>query len=905
MPYTFVDPIEYETRVERARLSGEISNTEAMRRIIENKRAIDQAWDERQAQEKAVRDAADRRRAASKLEDERNAAEKARQKYINDAPERARQAQEWDEYLQRKERAKQAELYDKAERERVRRYKEMRDRPSSSGSNSAPTGQNNPRSADTISGQSPTGYRPSGSSGNNSGNGGGSSRPSGGSPFQSQPVIEKNRPISKPLWGDGGTSGGLATRGPLPTSAPTGTPARPAPFSPNRAPSMGRGLAGGLAGLVGGGILDKIAEEGGKNAGRAIAPFVGEHMPWFVGKQRNPVTGELEPIPDPDWLPDPFRRRKKGEPEPDPNDPFGNPNNPKPGPFSPPRPDYRPGTAGEWDYYQFVRSGEIFPMTLSGTPETQFRVIDDQFSRLYQFNNGDGWIHLFVGNKDGKDGAVILGFRPNDGPDPGLAPRTDPKNRPDPSIPPSPGLDPNNRPAPGREPSPSPSPDGNPAPNGGTLGNAMPSPGGDRAPRPDLKPENEIKPKNQPQPAPEPDRSPGFKPQGNSAPRGTPGGSPSGSAGSAGSETIEKYEPITTGAPSPKPGINPGSDPKTDPRERDKKTFDPSGNGVPSPDPDPLGGGSGGTGTDGPPTPTTCRYKEDETQSTTVKVPVSLFGVARVEQTRTLQVHEKMTEPTALMFDQLLEIRKGIDKIQKTTLIIRVLNTLSTIASIHNMMMLSRNLAQTAGDATSAVINAIGRISGTIDKDQELIDVNTILAKTTDKFFEEMLGEATWKSTKKTWNQYSAIYSSAAMITQTVRGMADSAKSVAEWTANNTGRIGNALKKFGAVGENAYPWMSENVASQSKFDRALGKFKQTGENMEDTFSSVESVASESMSIKDESEELKEQAEKFEKSIKELSPKAATENDVKKAASTTEKAASPGQETTATDLNKVE
>ena len=237
MSYTVVDPIEYEARLERARLSGEISNVEAMRRGLENRKNIDRDWAEIQSKEKAARDAAARRRAASQAEIDRDIAETARQKYERDAPERARQAQADAEFRARKEASKRSEEFREARRQTEKRYLQMRDRPPSSGSSSFPSGQNNPRSGDTISGQSPRGNTPSGTSGNNSGNGGGATRPSGGSPGARSPVIELVPPIFKPPWGNGQTSGAQATKGAPPIKAPLGTPPRPTPFSPNRAPS--------------------------------------------------------------------------------------------------------------------------------------------------------------------------------------------------------------------------------------------------------------------------------------------------------------------------------------------------------------------------------------------------------------------------------------------------------------------------------------------------------------------------------------------------------------------------------------------------------------------------------------------------------------------------------------------
>jgi hypothetical protein len=538
MPYTVVDPIEYEARLEKARLAGEISNVEAMRRGIENRKKIDRNWEQARAQEQADRDAAARRRAASQAEIDRDVAETARQKYERDAPERARQAQADEEFRARQESNKRSAEFSEAKLQTERRYRQMRDRQPSSGSSSYPTGQSNPRSGDTISGQAPRGNTPSGTGGNNSGNGGGGTRPTGGSPGSRSPVIEQNRPISNPPWGNGQTSGGQATRGLPPVSAPSGTPPRPTPFSPNMqriAKGAGKGLIAGIAGEILGRALDPAAKEIGKR--------LAEAAPWFYGLKKDPKTGKLVPMETPDRDPfDPYRKNGRNAPDPDPNDPYRDPNRPDPSniPLGPlPGPEYPPGVIGQW-IFRVSYYGE-WGGYVSRVGTSEVKPVDRIVDGNRQVRLGESV--LFNGSVNGPSGIEYF-FQPDDPAVkklPSERPDSEPENLPDPTAPPSPEYAPDKTPAPGVSPSPSSGPEGSPAPSGSPNGSSLP--GGDRAPRPELSPDTEKKP----------GLSPGF----------VPGFRPD-------------FEPEPSSTPKPKPGMQPQNDPKTDPRKRDLRYFEPS-----------------------------------------------------------------------------------------------------------------------------------------------------------------------------------------------------------------------------------------------------------------------------------------------------------------------------------------
>lgn len=210
----------------------------------------------------------------------------------------------------------------------------------------------------------------------------------------------------------------------------------------------------------------------------------------------------------------------------------------------------------------------------------------------------------------------------------------------------------------------------------------------------------------------------------------------------------------------------------------------------------------------------------------------------------------------------------------RATRLDKILNALNFILLLHNAAMLSKNLASTLGDLTSQALAVIG----IKDEAQNPLDVNAELSKKADEFMSGILGEDVWKGTKENWNKANRIVSSATNIIWTIRSMGDSAREVMEWTAENTGKIGNALKRYRIVGEDAYKWMPENVKQTNKWTRQVDRFIDKTDDLDDAASSLQGVLGEVQSIQEEVGELKTQRETFQKNLEELTPKERKHNE---------------------------
>jgi cell division protein ZapA (FtsZ GTPase activity inhibitor) len=262
----------------------------------------------------------------------------------------------------------------------------------------------------------------------------------------------------------------------------------------------------------------------------------------------------------------------------------------------------------------------------------------------------------------------------------------------------------------------------------------------------------------------------------------------------------------------------------------------------------------------------------------------------------------------ALIANESAEAQEDSHKERKSILerlqIVRLMQLMNTIASLHNAAMLSRNLGQTLGEATSTVITAIGRATGFMSSEQS-IDVNQLIGEAFNDFMKSAIGEEAWNGTKASFNRANRILSSASQIMSTLRGINDSRREILEWIGENTGKIGNALKRFGVVGESAYSWMPERFNIQTRFEQRITRVREGVDTLDDAASSLSSVASETVNIMDEYQQLVEQRQQFEQLITSAETKVRSDNTPIKSADDLAKSLSQAIQPTAAEMEPTE
>ncbi|MGB3201114.1 MAG: hypothetical protein WBA99_09435 [Nodosilinea sp.] len=224
-------------------------------------------------------------------------------------------------------------------------------------------------------------------------------------------------------------------------------------------------------------------------------------------------------------------------------------------------------------------------------------------------------------------------------------------------------------------------------------------------------------------------------------------------------------------------------------------------------------------------------------------------------------------------FDLLGNVNTFMRKAWETTRIQKVLNAMTLITVLHNASMISRDVGETLGYAISQGLDVLG----IEDEEGNALDVNGWFGTQANNFFENLFGAERWHGLNETWNKANRIISSATMVVWTLRSIHDGTQEVLEWTAENTGKIGNALRKWGVVGEKAYGPMAERVRAQDLIRRKYSRALDGLETIEETVSSYAMVTSEIKEIQDEIGELGEQRENFNNAVRDLVPGAYPDN----------------------------
>lgn len=203
----------------------------------------------------------------------------------------------------------------------------------------------------------------------------------------------------------------------------------------------------------------------------------------------------------------------------------------------------------------------------------------------------------------------------------------------------------------------------------------------------------------------------------------------------------------------------------------------------------------------------------------------------------------------------------------------KVLNALTLITVLHNATMISRDVGETLGYALSQGLDVLG----INDEEGNPLDINGWFGDQVNNFFEGIFGAERWHGLNETWNKANRVIQSATNIVWTLRSINDGTQEVMEWIGENTGKIGNALKRSGVIQERSYPWMAERVRAQDAYRRKMGKILDGLESAENVASSYAEVTSNVNEIADEISELGEQRQRFNDSVRDFAPGADPDN----------------------------
>lgn len=216
---------------------------------------------------------------------------------------------------------------------------------------------------------------------------------------------------------------------------------------------------------------------------------------------------------------------------------------------------------------------------------------------------------------------------------------------------------------------------------------------------------------------------------------------------------------------------------------------------------------------------------------------------------------------------KLNQMQEFAEKAWKNTHLDKVINLLTLITVLHNASMISRDIGETLGYVVSNALAAIG----VKDEDGNALDINNIIGSSVTDFIKSVVGEDVYDDTRTAWQKANRVLQAGSNIVWTLRSINDTTQDVLEWTAENTGKIGNALKKYGVVGDRAYPWMSERVKAQDFYRRRFSRVFDGLESAENTASSLAVVTSDVREIQEEISELGDARTRFTDAVSAFGP----------------------------------
>jgi predicted nucleic acid-binding Zn-ribbon protein len=189
----------------------------------------------------------------------------------------------------------------------------------------------------------------------------------------------------------------------------------------------------------------------------------------------------------------------------------------------------------------------------------------------------------------------------------------------------------------------------------------------------------------------------------------------------------------------------------------------------------------------------------------------------------------------------------------------RVMNFLVFFATIHNAMMLSKNVLLTLTETMTVGLDVIQTRLGLKDSEDEPLDVTKAVGESVNSFMASLLGAARWAELKQSFAAANRILQAGANIVYQVRSLTDSSLTIGQFIGENLAKLMNGLKFSGVVDKLSYPFVSETVNPQSIILQRI-------QNAGDAADALSSVTSEIKSIQEEAGELGEQTVKFQEMI---------------------------------------
>ncbi|MCL1474419.1 hypothetical protein [Argonema antarcticum] len=226
----------------------------------------------------------------------------------------------------------------------------------------------------------------------------------------------------------------------------------------------------------------------------------------------------------------------------------------------------------------------------------------------------------------------------------------------------------------------------------------------------------------------------------------------------------------------------------------------------------------------------------------------------------------------------------------------QILQVVTLITTVHNALILSRDIGQTLFSVVDNGLNAALNALGIKDVDDEGVNTDKALKDFINSVGASIFGVRTWTQVQASWAAANRITASANTLLWSVRDLADTTSSMAEMAAENSGKIGNLLRRSG-VTQDVGRWFPENYSRETVFQQ---KMRESLENTQNIAEAFENITSNVLQTQQTIKEIKDNNDAFMKTLETETPKIRVDNKPVKDASIAAKAASQGPDITEVD-----
>ncbi|MCL1466048.1 hypothetical protein [Argonema galeatum] len=248
-------------------------------------------------------------------------------------------------------------------------------------------------------------------------------------------------------------------------------------------------------------------------------------------------------------------------------------------------------------------------------------------------------------------------------------------------------------------------------------------------------------------------------------------------------------------------------------------------------------------------------------------------------------------------------VKEGIDtlktqgaKLGKIINLGQVMQTVSVIISLHNALILSRDIGQTLFTVVDNGLNAVLNAFGIKNVNDEGVTTEKSIKEFLETIAKSFFGVQTWEQLKQKWAAANAIIASGSTLLQSINDLANTTGSLAAMAAENSGKIGNIMRRSGLT-QDIGTWFPENYNTETVFARKMRESLESVQNIAQTF---ETITSSVVQSQQNIQEIKENNDKFMDTIEKEAPKFRLDNKPVKDASDKDKADSKGAEVTEED-----